>query len=410
MNAFPERFCCHTLPSIFNVLLGGMILCGPMPLLHGQYAPPTNGLVSWWKADGNGIDSIGGHNGIVGNQVGFVAGVDGQAFSFSGGYGDSRISVPDSDAFQLTNSLTIAAWVKVQGNSWKILERGDSRSSLDPYSLSFDYDSSRLLFAVTDANNNHTSLETPNALPWNRWMQITATLDGTTGTMRIYVDAALLAETNTSIRPFGTLIPSMNPGIGIGDTLTYAFPFVGAMDDVLLYSRALTTSEVGVLAQVPTAPQLTLQPKGTTGYWGGSAQFEADATGFPAPDFQWYKDGFPISWATNYNLVLQNLDFTDAGSYTVEVSNSQGRIMSDPALLVVNPAGVSIGLHPFLTVAGTVGKSFGIQYTTNVSQTSSWISITNLTLTQPVQEWVDTSIDVNREPKRFYRLVTIPTP
>jgi hypothetical protein len=175
----------------------------------------------------------------------------------------------------------------------------------------------------------------------------------------------------------------------------------------------LTSSEISLLAGVPSPPGITFEPQGTVGYWGGNAQFEVDADGSPDLSYLWYKDGFPLSWATNSTLILGNLDFSDAGDYSVVVTNNWGCVTSTPpAHLVVNPAGVSIGLYPFLTLQGTVGKSFGIQYTTTVSQTNSWITLTNFTLTQPIQVWIDTSVDASpaHDPKRFYRVVAIPSP
>ena len=170
-----------------------------------------------------------------------------------------------------------------------------------------------------------------------------------------------------------------------------------------------TTGLYATILTLPTAPVFTLQPQGTVGYWGASVEFDAEAFANPPPSYLWFKDGFPIGWATDSSLVLQDLQLTDGGNYWVVASNSQGSVTSNPALLIVNPAGVSIGLHPFLTVNGTVGKSFGVQYTTNVSDTNSWITLTNFTLTQPSIEWIDTN--ANAAPgnaPRFYRVIAIP--
>jgi hypothetical protein len=185
------------------------------------------------------------------------------------------------------------------------------------------------------------------------------------------------------------------------------------IDDLRIYNRVLTPVEVAGLAGANSPPIITAQPHGAVAYWGENVQFDVEADGYPEPSYLWYKDGFAIPWATNAAISLGNVDFSDAGNYTVVVSNSEGSVTSGPpALLVVNPAGVSIGLYPFLTIEGTAGKSFGIQYTIDVSQTNSWITLTNLTLSQPVQVWIDTGVDVSpgHDAKRFYRIVAIPSP
>jgi hypothetical protein len=159
------------------------------------------------------------------------------------------------------------------------------------------------------------------------------------------------------------------------------------------------------------APVITMQPQGTVGYWGMSAHFSVAAEGVPEPCYLWYKDGFPIPWATNASISLANLDFTYAGSYWVVVSNCVGTVTSDSALLVINPAGVSLGFHPFLVITGVVGRTYGIQYIPDVSPTNSWLSLTNLTLTQPVQKWIDTTVDaLPGGSRRFYRVIAIPSP
>jgi len=82
--------------------------------------------------------------------------------------------------------------------------------------------------------------------------------------------------------------------------------------------------------------------------------------------------------------------------------------MSDSANLLVNPAGVTLGLYAGVTINGAVGKTFGIQYSANLKGATNWTSITNITLTQPVQLWIDTSINVVTNGKRFYRVVAVP--
>ena len=42
-----------------------------------------SGLIAWWKAEGNAVDSIGGYNGTLQPGVTFTEGKVNQAFSFS---------------------------------------------------------------------------------------------------------------------------------------------------------------------------------------------------------------------------------------------------------------------------------------------------------------------------------------
>ncbi len=159
-----------------------------------------------------------------------------------------------------------------------------------------------------------------------------------------------------------------------------------------------------------TPPTIVTQPSGQVGYWGKSASMQVTVKGASPLFYQWYFNEFPISWGTNATLTIPSLELYDAGTYQVKVSNNFGSITSTPTLLVVNPAGIALGMYPGLTIEGTVGRNFGIQFTTDVSATNTWTTLTNITLTQPVQLWMDTSVNVSdgTQPRRYYRIVAIP--
>jgi hypothetical protein len=181
------------------------------------------------------------------------------------------------------------------------------------------------------------------------------------------------------------------------------------------YSVAATNSMGYVISTSATLtvlapPKIVSQPRSQIGYWGLSAAFHVGAVGTDPLSYQWYYQDFAIEWGTNATLVLEDLDLDSGGIYWVEVSNSYGTAASQPATLVVNPAAVSPGLYFGLTITGAVGKKFGIQYVTNISATSSWTTITNVTLTQATLLWLDTSVNVSTgdQVRRYYRAVAIP--
>ena len=115
----------------------------------------------------------------------------------------------------------------------------------------------------------------------------------------------------------------------------------------------------------------------------------------------------PIPNGTNSQLLLSSIQFTNAGLYSVVVSNPFGSVTNAPAQVVVNPAGVSLGIYPGVTITGTIGYIYTIQRTPDLANTNSWVTLTNLTLSQPVQIWVDTSADASKpgNPRYFYRVL-----
>ncbi|MBI4663788.1 MAG: immunoglobulin domain-containing protein [Verrucomicrobia bacterium] len=105
------------------------------------------------------------------------------------------------------------------------------------------------------------------------------------------------------------------------------------------------TSAPAVL-RVPNPPRITTQPKPQTAPVGGTATFNVDATGALPLQYQWFFNIRDLPGATNATLVLNNVQLTNAGNYSVQVSNVDGRVLSSPARLDVT---VPAALRPFIT-------------------------------------------------------------
>ena len=77
-------------------------------------------------------------------------------------------------------------------------------------------------------------------------------------------------------------------------------------------------------------------PAQQTAESGSAVDFQVDATGSPPLFFLWCRDDTNlISCTTNCDLELPNADFSQAGTYTVVVTNAAGAITSSPAMLNV---------------------------------------------------------------------------
>jgi hypothetical protein len=68
-----------------------------------------------------------------------------------------------------------------------------------------------------------------------------------------------------------------------------------------------------------------------------------------------------------------------------------------------------LGLYPGLTINAAAGQTLAIQYINDLNS-SSWVTITNLTITQVPQLWIDTANNVSTgdNPRRFYRAMVVP--
>ena len=96
----------------------------------------------------------------------------------------------------------------------------------------------------------------------------------------------------------------------------------------------LLTSMIVAAGQV--APTFTTQPISQTGAVGGNVTFTVAASGTAPLAYQWRKDGSSISGATSSTYTIASAKTTDAGSYTVVVTNSAGSVTSSAATLTVS--------------------------------------------------------------------------
>ena len=103
----------------------------------------------------------------------------------------------------------------------------------------------------------------------------------------------------------------------------------------------MVSNLVGSVVSAPAAievlepPSFLTQPKSQTVVAGSTLQFEVTVRGAVPWTFQWYKDGRPITGATDPSLRFVVAKESDSGEYTIRVSNSVGEALSQPFTLRV---------------------------------------------------------------------------
>lgn len=95
----------------------------------------------------------------------------------------------------------------------------------------------------------------------------------------------------------------------------------------------------GIPFQIPTLLSVTISPSEETGIAGMAGMyFRTSAAGREPFSYQWYRGGESLPGQTGPELRIDNLQLSDAGAYTVMVTNPDGVVTSEPATLAVAAA------------------------------------------------------------------------
>ena len=306
---------------------------------------PPSGLVGWWRGEGDVLDQVGGNNGSLHNGVGYTSGEVGQAFRFNGT--NSYVEVPDSPALRLPNQLTIEFWVKRQQGDWPaeyLLNKGGdwTRGGLN-YGAGIDHPglNNRLSFFFAGGTRGAGSI---TDLSWHHCAIVArqGDVDPT-----FYLDGVVQPVMHREGASTINLYPSTEPlyiGAQVDPISGWYYYSKAIVDELSIYNRALAAAEIQAIYNagssgkcvVNTPPTITSQPANQTVIAGDNAAFGVLATGTQPLSYQWNLNGSSLLGATNSSLALTNVQLSQAGSYTVLVTNLAGSVLSSNAVLTVN--------------------------------------------------------------------------
>ncbi len=196
-------------------------------------------LVGWWKFDEGASDSSGyGNHGIVSGAT-LVDGAIGRAYDFSSG---NTISVSDNfDALNL-KTYTYVFWVKLKTDytgSWRrFLGRSGGGTDRSP-GFWFYHTSNRIHLQQRLINGtNGGGVDTSN-LTLDQWHHIvfSSNWNGNNTILRSWKDGEEFKQNSYSSEPTSVTAPLLFQASGVSYDI----------DDVRIYSRALSASEVSTL-------------------------------------------------------------------------------------------------------------------------------------------------------------------
>ena len=215
-----------------------------LPTLRAECVTAPSGLIAWWRAENNALDSAGSNQGAISGAT-FAPGQVGQAFSFDG-FNDGVV-VADAAALRPLTNLTIEAWIKTAGipgsslAGFVVARSGNGFSGYE-FGVGTPSQAGRLRFGFNGGAGGADMFST-NGVTDNALHHIAATYDGTT--MRIYRDG-LLDGANAFNQPIA--YASGDPlWIGRREFALIPGHFAGLIDEPAIYNRVLSASEIAAL-------------------------------------------------------------------------------------------------------------------------------------------------------------------
>jgi hypothetical protein len=249
---------CITRSDVVPTVISTVLLAATTGIASGHQAEeevrerpeamPTGGLVGHWPLDGNALDTSG--NGNHGTIVGAVpaTGVKNGGYAFDG---NAHIDLPN---FTFSGAAyTVSIWVSTTNP----VSVNDFRSMFDELD-----NSAGGPFELADGGNSLGQNIGPSYLVWNggvtvvnleqptlnvrdgRWHMVSGTYKN--GMQQLFIDGALMKSSS-----YPGPLPSTFGLAAIGghNFGPYHHPWVGRLDEAVIYNRVLSKSEILKLYQ-----------------------------------------------------------------------------------------------------------------------------------------------------------------
>ncbi len=374
------------------------LLLGPLSLV----ADVRDGLVAYWPMDSaTGDYPMTTPDVVAGNDLlgpdkpsaDIIAGGKfGNCVQFHGSVTDflSFTSTPGDDTgLPVANhgSWTWSLWVKgpsEQANQTTYFCETSSLSSGANLRFSMEGNGGdKTRYFIRDINNTVRN-QVVGSKPTldDTWHHVAYTYDATTGRFLVYVDGQPDCTNTFSYRQ--NLASWNQVGIGALVRNTVGVPFLGQIDDVALWARVLSQTEIqevlsnSIATPVPQfPPQITAQPQGAANlYEGDSFSTAAAVSGSRPLSYQWLKDGANYPAASGRTLSFVNATTNDSGLYHLVVTNAVGSVTSAVVQIVVNSFGAPdltnglIAYWPLDTVVGVKTPDLVSAYDLTVAGTT----------------------------------------
>ncbi len=214
--------------------------------------PPPAGLVGWWPGEGNANDITGTNNGTLqGGATANTIGLVGTAFGFDGT--NSYVQIPDAPALRPTN-LTIEAWVRFDsldsagsggspaGQQYIVFKQNSQNGAFEGYNLLKNRYGNGDVFSFLISSGDSVEVDSVTLISTGVWYHVA----GVRGTnfVQLYINGQLEDQAAIGFPQDYSALPLY---FGTSGQPSWDHKFQGALDEVTLYNRALSSNEIAAI-------------------------------------------------------------------------------------------------------------------------------------------------------------------
>lgn len=291
---------------------------------------PSTGLLGWWPFNGNAIDeSANTNDGAVTGAILTTDrfGVSNKAYSFNGS--SNYIDVNDAVPLRLNNTdYTISAWVYFNSTTGPDLISKRSAGSANGW----DFTSTASTFQMHLSGGGSDPLASSTAVIVNlSWINVVLTYNNSTSVQNFFINGVFDATTTGFPTPNAGTTANMRFG---GDILLSTYWLNGKLDDIGMWNRELTPTEIAGLYNASTVGIIESNNNSQINIYPNPTISTFSISGIDKKDFQYIEVsdlmGKLILKTTEYsNIDLSNFD---KGIYFYKVVGDKsytGKIIKD---------------------------------------------------------------------------------
>ncbi len=226
-----------------------------------------------------------------------------------------------------------------------------------------------LNITVSDTNPGNSSI-TPIISSFDKY-------SGSSHYADINVDMTLNGNTLSDIKNGDNSLTAGTDYVVSGSTVAIRKEYLKGLDTgtvILTFDFSSGDSQILLVTigdSTAVAPTITTGPAAQAVTEGQNVSFSVTAAGTDPLNYQWKKDGADISGANSSTLSLNNVQLSNAGSYSVAVSNNAGSVTSSAVTLTVLHYVTPTPTPEVVTIPVTDGSSGDTVSQTTIERTTN---------------------------------------